>query len=579
MSLPRSLFLTTALTFVTALPGLSAGLDARLSATRIAEGDQVVLSLSADAAAGAGQPDLSGLTADFTVLGTASGSQTTIVNGQRSDRVTWQITLAPKHDGTLTIPALSAGALTSAPLSLDVVAAADLPPAAQAGRPAITVTGPEGSLYVHEEVPLMVQVRLPAGTRGAEITAPTSADTLLEPSGEDRVTQQPDGTVLVERSYLLRPQHEGALRLGGFTVTAEVADPNAPDPFDGFGPAGGAGSLFRDVFGSGPLGGGFGSVFAPVKTLTATSEPLPLTVRATPTGTSGWALPAQAVELSERWQPDPPVLRVGEAVTRKVQVVALGAHPEQIPDLVMPEIPGARVYYEGSDKKSVPTEHGTAALREFTWSIVPTSGGEITLPELSLDWFDTTTETPARATLAAETHAVEGSVAAAPAAAPAAPPAPVTAPPPAADGWLTAGLGAGVALLAAALSLLAGVVLRQRNRSAPPTTATSPADVAGARRQTALARALTAVRGGDAAGAEGAALDWIRWAGLTPDACAARFPELGRALDALEAARFGPGDAPPDLQRLAAALRAADRSLHSAARGASALPPLYPAAG
>ena len=398
----------------------------------------MVLSLSADAASGAGQPDLSGLTADFTLLGTASGSQTTIVNGQRSDRITWQITLAPKHEGTLTIPALSAGGVSSAPLSLDVVAAADLPPAAQAGRPAITVTAPEGSLYVHEEVPLTIQARLPAGTRGAEIAAPASADALLEQSGEDRMTREPDGTVLVERSYLLRPQHVGALTLGGFSVTAEVADPTAPDPFDGFGPSGRAGSLFRDVFGSGPLGqspfgGGFGSVFAPVKTLTATSDPLTLNVQPTPTGTSGWALPAQAVELSESWQPDPPVLRVGEAVTRKVQVVALGAHPEQIPDLVMPEIPGARVYYEGSDKKSVPTGKGTAALREFTWSIVPTSGGEITLPELSLDWFDTTAETPAKATLAAETYSVDGPVTAAPATATAAPPVPVTAPPPSAD--------------------------------------------------------------------------------------------------------------------------------------------------
>ncbi|MCB1350194.1 MAG: BatD family protein, partial [Maritimibacter sp.] len=114
MSLRHSLWLTTALALATALPGLADGLDARLSATRVAEGDQVVLTLSADTATGAGQPDLAALDTDFTVLGTASGSQTTIVNGVRSDRVTWQITLAPKHGGALTVPAIAAGSASSA---------------------------------------------------------------------------------------------------------------------------------------------------------------------------------------------------------------------------------------------------------------------------------------------------------------------------------------------------------------------------------------------------------------------------------------------------------------------------------
>ena len=168
------------------------------------------------------------------------------MNGVRSDRVTWQITLAPKHGGALTVPAIAAGSASSAPLALDVVAAADLPPAAQAGRPSITVAAPDASLYVHEEVPITVQARVPAGTRQAEIVAPTSAGYLLEQSGEDRVTAQSDGTTLVERSYLLRPQQEGALSLGGFAITAEVADPNARDPFDRLGQSGFADTMLRD---------------------------------------------------------------------------------------------------------------------------------------------------------------------------------------------------------------------------------------------------------------------------------------------------------------------------------------------
>ncbi|MEE3070273.1 MAG: BatD family protein, partial [Pseudomonadota bacterium] len=370
MGIRSSLLLGTTLALASSLPLLAQGLDARLGATRIAEGDQVVLTLSADRAGGAAQPDLTPLGADFTVMGTASGSQTSIVNGNRSDRVTWQITLTPKHAGTLTVPVITAGGVSSTPLTLTVLDAASLPPEVQAGRPALSVAVPEGAIYAQQEVPITVQLRLPSGTQGADIVPPTGKGFLLEQSGEDRVARQADGTTLVERTYLLRPQAAGMLNLSGFTAQAQVADPNARDPFAGFDRSPFGGSPFDRLFGGTSP---FGSMFAQTRTVTSTSDPLTLTVAETPGGASGWVLPARDVELREVWQPDPPAFRVGEAVTRKVQVMALGAHGEQIPDLGMPDIPGARVYFEGADTRTGPTEQGTASLREFTWSIVPTS--------------------------------------------------------------------------------------------------------------------------------------------------------------------------------------------------------------
>jgi hypothetical protein len=581
MRFRSSLLLGTALALASALPLMASGLDARLGATRIVEGDEVVLTLSADRAAGAGQPDLSGLDSDFTVLGTSSGSQTTIVNGNRSDRVTWQITLAPKHAGSLTVPAIRAGDVSSAPLALTVVDASALPPEVQAGRPALSVSVPEGAIYAQSEVPLTVQLRLPPGTQGAEIVPPSGTEFLLEPSGEDRVSRQADGSALVERTYLLRPQATGALTLPGFSVQAQITDPNARDPFAGFGRSPFTNSPFDSFFGGSFSGrGAFGSIFTPTRTLTATSDPLTLTVAETPGDASGWVLPASRVELREVWQPDPPVFRVGEAVTRKLQVMALGAHGEQIPDLAMPDVPGARIYFEGAETRSVPTERGTAALREFTWSIVPTSGGTLALPEVSVAWFDTGREAPASATIAAETFDVEGPVAAlAPEHTGGADPTDVPSPSPRAEGWLTGVLVAGAVTFLVALAVGALRLGRTRRSASDVVAPASRKAVPNTRdrRAEALARAKTAARAGDAGGVNRAALDWMRAAGLTPDTVSFRFPALGTEVRRLEAELFGEGADAPDLAALVTELRRANGALEMQAVRREALPSLYPA--
>jgi hypothetical protein len=574
------LLTATALTLVTALPAFAAGLDARLNATRVAEGDQVVLSLSMDASGDAAFPDLSVLAEDFAILGTSSGTQTSIINGARSDLRTWSITLQPKHDGTLTIPAISAGTLSSEPITLNVVDAAQLPPEAQAARPGITASLGTAAIYAHQEVPLTVTVRLPAGTQGAAITTPETSAILIEQSGEDRIARQPDGAARLERTYLLRPQSEGEMILDGFTVTIDVADASAPDPFANFGRSPFAGGAFDRFFGgNSPFGRSpFAGMMSPTKRLSATSDPIVMNVAPTPGGASGWALPAKGVELRQIWQPDPPAFRVGEAVTRKIQVIALGAHAEQIPDIELPEIPGARVYFEGSDKRTVPTEKGTAAIREFTWSIVPTSGGDLTLPEVAVDWFDTGTEEAARAVLPAEMIHVEGPVTLGPSPDNSAT-SPVNTANPAAlpARWLDTALIAGAALVLTLIGLLGRLLVRSR-RSAPARTEPKPAPLAiTARqlRQAAIARAAQAARSGDRPALHRAALDWTRAARLSPEEIALKFPGLSDALAALESELYGSGPRARETDLLTA-LKAADAALAESGRGRTILPPLYP---
>lgn len=405
-SLP-ALFLLALTAMATAC--LADGLTARISTDKIALGDTFQLTLSADPTDLTAAPDISALNPDFHILGTSKSSQTRIINGDRSETVTWSITLEPRKTGHLAIPVLTAGSVQTAALSLDVVDAADLPPETHtAGGTAITAELEPGAHYVQQEIPLTLRITTGPDFRDGMIEPPASPDFVLERRGQDRISaamKNGQPVTMIERDYLLRPQKSGALRVPPFTLRGIVNDPATGKTFPS--------DPFASLFGRSPFGGAgspFGRMLTPARPVAVRSQPLTLDIKAKPDTAADWFLPAKDVTLSARWEPETPAFRVGDAVTRRVRITALGATNVQLPDLALPEVAGTRVYLDRSQSGMIDTPGGPAAVRDFSYSIVPTGGGTLTLPEVTLRWFDTATETSRIATLPAETITVEGPV-------------------------------------------------------------------------------------------------------------------------------------------------------------------------
>lgn len=456
---------------IAALAGsaLADGLSARINASQVAQGDTFQLILSTDGQGGAA-PDLSPLDQDFDVLGTSQSSQTQIINGRMSQSLSWIVTLSPRETGTVTIPELHAGALSSDPISVQVVDASQLPKLQGASGIAVSADIEAGSHYVFQEIPLTVRIESSAPLQRAELIAPQGEFELTQ-TGQDRtsqITRNGRPVTLIERSYLLRPQSEGALTIPPFTLRGTIRDPNTrTDPFGG-----GFGSdrmqQMMERMGMGGFGGGmFDDMFNPGQPFAARSDAITLDVLANPNASASgdWFLPAKAVELQADWLPETPTFREGEAVTRRVRLMALGARPEQLPDITFPEPDGARIYLDDMSTDMVETENGTVAQRVFTLSVVPTRGGKITLPEIAVDWMNTTTDQSQTARLPALTITSAGTlpVDALPPSVNAPVDAPTTKPaahdPTPRDGWLW-GLLAGLAGVAA----LSGIVWIKRRR-------------------------------------------------------------------------------------------------------------------
>ena len=565
----------------TSAPTLAAELEARVDRERVSSGETLSLTLQLRGANRAGDPDLRPLTEDFEVLDVATSYRTQMVNGRHDASVEWHVTLLPLRTGAIEVPALRVGPLTSEARTIEVVD----DPGSLAATPSRGAADPQGPpVFLEAEVDetrpyvqggVTLTVRLHADDRVLDgaLSEPTADDAIVERLGEDKTYRTQVGGrdyAVIERKWSIFPQRSGPLTVSPvrFEGTVREAQPRAArdpfgDPFGrarglggrdpfaaffgnrGFGGAGLGGSLFEEFFGSGG---------APVRSQAAGVS---LDVQPKPAAAEGkWWVPARDVSLIEQWEQDPPVFRVGEPVNRLVGVRAAGISAAQLPELELPEVAGLKQYSEPAVEETLTTEDEVIAVKARETAIIPTQPGELVLPAVELEWWDTAADEPRTARLPARTIEVIGGsgLAAAPPATPAhgAPTAPPDDPAaiasaPAASSALSSPVAL-VCLGTAVLALggaLGWSVQRRRARTSP---APSPARAAASGRsqlRDAERRLEAACRAGDPGQALRClrALGRVRWP-ETPPMGAADWAErfgsegLAEAVNTLQRVRY-----------------------------------------
>ena len=384
------------------------------------EGDSVTLTIEAEGRNLPGEPDLTGLADEFDVLGTSQGSEIRIVNGQRSDKRSWRITLAPKSIGTVEIPPIDVGDERTEPLTLTV---SQVPQGAQGG-PGDDVyveveLGIDGDhVMVQQQIPIVVRLYSGLLIRGGELSDPRADGAVLERLGNDRqyeTTRNGREYQVIERRFSLSPERSGELRIAPVVFEGEVlADRGGSrrgatgnDRLDRLFANPMVESMFRDS----PF-----TMFERGEPVRAQAKAITLQVDPRPTGFGGahW-LPAEAVAIDDSWATEPPRLRAGEPVTRTLTITAKGLAGTQIPEIEIPVPAGLRAYPEKTETESRTdgaTLFGVSAQRV---TLIPTAGGRLAMPEIRVTWWDTVAQTERVATVPAMTLDVEGAPASTPA--------------------------------------------------------------------------------------------------------------------------------------------------------------------
>lgn len=367
-----------------------AELTARLNTDQTSVGETVQLQVEADGQV-SDSPDTKPLTKDFDVLGIASGSRVNIINGQMDARSTWTISLAPKHSGKLTIPALELNGEQTRPMTLQV-----------SEVPVVDGKTADNPIFIETEVDrkdpyvqgmvlytirLFYEVKLLEGS----LSEPQLDNALVRRLGKDReynAERNGHRYRVLKRQYAIFPQTSGPLELPATVLGARIPDKTSRRR-----------SPFQDFFGrdrsNDPFFGGSGlsDMFTSTRPVRVRGETQVLQVRPRPAQITGsqW-LPAESLALIESWQPEQNQLRVGDPLTRTVTIRARGVTGEQLPELELSEVDGFKVYPDRSQASTLDLEQGVEGEKSRNIAYVPMRPGKYKLPAVSLHWWDTQTD-------------------------------------------------------------------------------------------------------------------------------------------------------------------------------------------
>jgi hypothetical protein len=343
----------------------AAELSVSLDRNSIVRGETVTLVIQTNDPQQNLDPNLDALQEDFILLDRRSETQMSIVNGRQSAVMRLLITLEPKREGELLIPALQLGSESTQPLQVQVDPAPELP----AGEMPpvfieLEVDPQDGPYYVHAQMRLTVRVFYLANLTEAAITPPepsNAAVRLLDevPFQAERGDQR---YRVLERHYAVFPERSGPLQIPAMTLTGRLVERRSDRLWQ------------PSVRG---------------RRIEASSEPLELDILPKPASFSGdhW-LPARQLQVAQDVSAsDTPT--VGEPVTRTIIVDAIGLEENMLPEPSWPDIAEARIYPD--QPQGITRDDGRWVLghKEFRYAVVPEKAGELVLPELKLHWWDT----------------------------------------------------------------------------------------------------------------------------------------------------------------------------------------------
>ena len=121
------------------------------------------------------------------------------------------------------------------------------------------------------------------------------------------------------------------------------------------------------------------------------SKPQTVEVMPIPKQNKGWWLPANNLEIIEKWQPEPPIFKVGDPVTRTLTIIADGVTGDQIPELEFNYPDTIKGYADQPQIETEKSDNGLRGIRKEKWALIPNQDGTITLPGISVSWWDVTT--------------------------------------------------------------------------------------------------------------------------------------------------------------------------------------------
>jgi hypothetical protein len=241
------------------------------------------------------------------------------------------------------------------------------------------------SPYVQQQVLLTVKLYFAVNLIDGNLDDPQVKGAVVRKLGQDSRYRAQSGSRsynVVERHYALTPENNGTLTVPPVLFRGHAMDGN---------------------------GGGF--FFNQGRAIGAQSSAIALNVRPRPaaSGNDTW-LPARSMSLTATGIDASTHAQVGEPLTLTLRLEAQGLAFEQLPKLELPKIDGADIYPDKPVTQDKNDGQWLYGVRERKFAIVPNRSGSLTLPPISVAWWDTAHDRAETAQLPAITLDVQPAV-------------------------------------------------------------------------------------------------------------------------------------------------------------------------
>ncbi len=361
---------------------------ARLDRQVIGIDETVRLTIEADGARNTiADIDTSALENNFSILSRSSNSSFQIINGSATVKKTWTFEIEAKNTGNFTIPPFVIGKEKSNPLTLKVT---DSTPTTALDpqnlkNVFIEVTPQmDTPAYLQGQITISVKLFINRQMRISEasLEEPDIAHAIIQKLGDDHNYQVKKGNrtyQVIERKYAIMAE-EGD----------EVIIP--PLRFQATSLNSGNRRLMGDPF--------FDRFTNQGKRIWAKSQELKIALTPIPAEFHGknW-LPARGLKIMEK--PDAgKELKVGEPLTRIIQIEALGLTAEQLPEIEVKAPKGSKVYLDQPEMQTkVDNGNLLHAVKRQSLAFIPSRPGTFTLPAINIKWWDVVNNRQRTATL------------------------------------------------------------------------------------------------------------------------------------------------------------------------------------
>lgn len=338
---------------------LQAGITAKahVDRTTISISDSLQLTISINDTGTYKTPDISAIDADFDITGSTQSSKHSIINGKSSATTEWRFSLFPKREGKLVIPSFTINDARTAPITITVKPVSAN--STDSNEPVFLEADiSTDSAYIGEEIIYTLRIFHSIQLDNLNLSDINIDNASIKKIAQNSFYRTINGIQhrVHEVSFSLRANKAGQLYIPPQFFQAHIAS--------------------RRLF---SMDGQQIRKKSPAKTLTILDKP---------SNHQGDWLPAKSLTLEESYSGDLSQLKVGDAITRTININATGLAANQLPEITFKDINDLKYYPDKPELSDSETSSGIIGQRIETVAIIATKPGAYTLPEIKISWWD-----------------------------------------------------------------------------------------------------------------------------------------------------------------------------------------------